>query len=399
LSLQKVTIVGAGITGMFVAYYLRKAGYDVTLVDRDSVGREASVYNAGLITPSFAPAPQFSRWGLLKAVLVGSGPLYISPREILSHSSWYRIASRKALSGFEGPVLKLGQKSLELYREFFESEDIRADIVRGVLGLYRYRTDAEAFCKQFGGELLEPGAIRQMGFRGLDGGVLLESEYSVNPSKMFNELRQRLSKLGANLLLGKDAGLELGKPRAECLVDGVPIESDLIVVAAGSWTQGLLSEGRFQSQVLPARGLVLIYDTKGRVVAPKPVLLEDYGVAVVQHDQNTLRVTSFFEMVGFKRGFSDSRKRWLADIVGKHVTDVRGLQLLEEGVGFRPCTPDQFPVVGKLPSHENLYVATGNCRLGLTLAPATACLLRSEIEGSEFMEEIKRLVSPARFSG
>lgn len=382
---------------MFVAYYLRKSDYDVTVVDRDPVGREASVFNAGLLTPSFAPAPRFSKWGLLEAVITGSGPLYISPREILSHAPWYAIASKRALSGFEGPILKLGQKSLELYREFFETEKIAADIVRGVLGLYRSRVDAEVFSKRFGGELLRSEEIANMGFRDLEGGVLLKSEYSVNPSKMFSEMRKKLLEMGVDFVLGKEARLDLRKPTPECLIDGSPIGSDLIIVAAGSWTRGLFSKERIQPQVLPARGLALVYDTEGRVVVPKPTLLEDYGIGVIQHDRNTLRVTSFFEMVGFKKEFSEGRRKWLVNIVGKHVTDIRNLRLVEEGVGFRPCTPDQFPVVGRLPNYENLYVATGNCRLGLTFAPATALLLKSVIEGSEFMEELKQLSRPARF--
>ena len=383
---------------MFVAYYLRKDGYDVTLVDRDSVGREASVFNAGLLTPSFAPTPQFSRTSLLRAILYASGPLYISPRQILSHPSWYRIASRKALSGFEEPILRLGQKSLELYRDFFESEGIDADIVKGVLGLYRSQADADAFCRKFGGALVTPDEIHRMGFRGMEGGVMLGSEYSVNPAKLFSAMRQRLRGMGVEIALGKEAGLKFEGARAFCMVDGDPVRADTVVVSAGSWTQTLLSPTGFNPQVVPARGLVQIYDTGGRSAVTKPVLLEDYGIGVVQHDETTLRVTSFFEMVGLNRRFGENRKRWLADVMSKHVADLSKFKLVDEGVGFRPCTPDQFPVVGRVSGYENVFVASGNCRLGVTLAPATAHLLKSVIEGTELMEDIKRLASPARFS-
>jgi len=58
------------------------------------------------------------------------------------------------------------------------------------------------------------------------------------------------------------------------------------------------------------------------------------------------------------------------------------VRIVEEGVGFRPCTPDQRPVIGVVPGYENAYIASGNCRLGVTLAPATASILRSMIVGT-----------------
>src|SRR5213594_1371156 len=90
-------------------------------------------------------------------------------------------------------------------------------------------------------------------------------------------------------------------------------------------------------------------------------------------------------------------KKRLVDIVSRHVTDLSKLRLVEEGIGFRPCTPDQFSVIGRVPYYENLYVASGNCRLGVTLAPASAYILRSIIRGEDCLDEIKPLLSPERF--
>jgi len=100
---------------------------------------------------------------------------------------------------------------------------------------------------------------------------------------------------------------------------------------------------------------------------------------------NTMRLRSglpgFFEIVGFRTGFSEARKKWLLDRFNKHVTKSDQVRIVEEGVGFRPCTPDQRPVIGLVPGYGNAYIASGNCRLGVTLAPATASILRSMIVG------------------
>jgi len=72
--------------------------------------------------------------------------------------------------------------------------------------------------------------------------------------------------------------------------------------------------------------------------------------------------------------------------------------VVDEGIGFRPCTPDQFPLVGAIPGCDNAFVASGNCRLGVTLAPATAFLIRSMIAGRDYLDELKPSLSPARFA-
>ncbi len=72
--------------------------------------------------------------------------------------------------------------------------------------------------------------------------------------------------------------------------------------------------------------------------------------------------------------------------------------MLDEGIGFRPCTPDQFPLVGTIPGCENAYVASGNCRLGITLAPSTAFVIRSMIVGKKYLDELKSSLNPARFA-
>ncbi len=71
------------------------------------------------------------------------------------------------------------------------------------------------------------------------------------------------------------------------------------------------------------------------------------------------------------------------------------------GKRFRPCTPNMLPVVGELPGSKNIYLATGHCRLGVTLAPVTAELILSRLQGarSELPVDVVEIVSPRRFIG
>ena len=51
-----MAIIGGGVIGCAIAYYLRKLGADVTLVERGEIGSQASSAAAGLLAP-LGPLP------------------------------------------------------------------------------------------------------------------------------------------------------------------------------------------------------------------------------------------------------------------------------------------------------------------------------------------------------
>jgi len=397
---MRVAILGGGVTGLFTAYYLRKDSHEVTVIERDTAVKEASVYNAGLLTPSFAPTPQLGLGMLLSSTIMRRGALYFSLGQVLRDPLWYWKSLRKGLTGFEEKTIKFGNASLELYHEFFKAENLDPDMIPGVLGLYAKAEDAKSFAERFGGRFVGKSEIDQLGLHGLNGGVDLGGEISINPRKLVAQLSERVSKMGVQMITGKEAGLERdpnSSSRAVALIDGQHVECDKIIVTAGSWTRPLCAKLHYDAKILPASGLAMIFDTGGRTLVKRPLLLEDYGVAIAQHNESMLRVTSFFEMVGFKKEYGASRRKWLFDVTRKHVIDLSSLKVIDEGIGFRPCTPDQFPLVGAIPGYENAFVASGNCRLGVTLAPATAYMIKSMLSGQNYLEELRPSMSPSRF--
>jgi glycine/D-amino acid oxidase-like deaminating enzyme len=122
-------------------------------------------------------------------------------------------------------------------------------------------------------------------------------------------------------------------------------------------------------------------------------------VTITQHDKDTVRLTSFFELGGFDPRFSRSRRDWLVETVTSHLSRPRKLELSETGVGYRPCTPDQLPVVGRIPRCENGYILTGSCRKGMALAPALSQMLMScaLASGGGVDEPLLRALDPERF--
>jgi D-amino-acid dehydrogenase len=380
----KVVVIGGGVTGMFSAYYLLKDGHEVTVVDENAESVPTSVFNAGLIMPSAGALPTIGLPTILSPYVGRTGPVYISLGEVVRNLGWFRVGLRKGLHGFEEALTGLGARSLALYSEFFDEVDVDVDHLKGIVSLYKDREHAKHAASISKARFVDADEVSKMGFRNLGGGAYLEDESSINPFKLFEALRGQLHKMGADMVLGRRAEIsaDVGHVRSVAAGDRT-ITGDQYLIAAGSWSREISKALGYDMPLLPARGMAMIFDTGGREIVSVSALLEDDGVGVTQHNADTLRLTSFFDMVGFNGDFSDHRREWFLERAKQYITKFEGLRLSSSGVGFRPCTPDQLPIIGPVPRYDNLLVATGNCRLGVTLAPATADMIRSMIRSRD----------------
>jgi len=94
----KIHIVGAGIVGLCTAWYLKKAGCEVTIIDRNDISDGTSFGNAGMIVPShFVPmaTPGVISKGL-KWMLNSKSPFYIKPRLNVDLMQWLWHFSRSS---------------------------------------------------------------------------------------------------------------------------------------------------------------------------------------------------------------------------------------------------------------------------------------------------------------
>jgi D-amino-acid dehydrogenase len=260
---------------------------------------------------------------------------------------------------------------------------------RGIVGLFKDPKLTIEAARNLNGRLIDEKDVLRIGVKGYSSGVLFEDDISVNPRKLFDGLRRILSDRGVEFKRCENSRLVVSGATtiSYAMADLERVSGEIYVVASGAWTKDICRPLGYNPQILPARGLVMLIQTGGARIVENAVFLEDYGIDMVQNDIDTFRMSSFFELVGFRSGFDDSRKKWLFRTATEHLIAADKLKSseVETGVGFRPCTPDQIPVIGKMPGYENAYVASGNCRLGMTLAPVTGLMIRSLIHGDPWM--------------
>lgn len=395
---MKVAVIGGGITGAFATYYLLKKGHDVVLFDYEPIkGVRTSVYNAG----SIAAPPSFTSTGVSKVVsaYIGKrGPVYASLEQILRHPVWYSRALRAGANPYNDLITAMSVTSLALYDLFFEAERADVDNVKGGLKLYATAESAEKKVKVLNGRFVSSTEANQIGFKGFGGGVFYENR-RVDPHALFTFIRRRVQEMGATFVTEGEAHISAKAGVVEKVEAGSrQIVADAYVLSAGAWSNRLCGPLSYDPRIMPARGLVMLYDTGGKRVFDYAATLEDEGIVLVQHTNLVLRLTGYFELVGFESKYEKEREDWLLSSTRDHMTREASLKLIEKGVGLRPCTPDQLPLVGKIPRSPNAYIATGCCRKGMTIAPLVGSLITSMVSGEETDPELTRKLDPSRYA-
>ena len=191
-----------------------------------------------------------------------------------------------------------------------------------------------------------------------------------------DSLRRALSSAGVDL--------EVVRAELEIASDGsarVPgIRSDLVLVAAAAGSAHLMRAAGHRAPLIAERGYhIRARDFDWPADLP-PIVFEDRGLIVTRFC-HSLQVASFVEF-GSSDAPPDERK-WKR--LERHAEEL-GLPMrgpFERWMGARPTLPDYLPAIGRSEHCHNLFYAFGHQHLGLTLAPITAELMRSQIEGAQ----------------
>jgi glycine oxidase len=177
-----------------------------------------------------------------------------------------------------------------------------------------------------------------------------------------------------------------GSQSAAVQVRGRWLECDRVVVCCGAWSGSVAARLRLQSSVVPVRGQILLLKTETPLL--KSVVNVGHRYLMCREDGHTL-VGSCEEEVGFRDGTTDAMLSSLADFAVGLVPGLANATRAGGWSGLRPMTFDGFPMIGRLPDSENVFVAAGHFRSGIHLSPATAVVLADSINGDTPIVDIE----------
>ncbi|APG18513.1 D-amino acid dehydrogenase small subunit [Kosakonia radicincitans DSM 16656] len=400
---MRVVVLGSGVVGVASAWYLRQAGHDVTVIDRQpGPAQETSAGNAGQISPGYA-APWAAPGVPLKAIkwmFQRHAPLAISLDGTSSQLKWMwqmlRNCDARHYAENKGRMVRLAEYSRDCLKLLRETTGIQYEGRQGgTLQLFRTAAQYENATRDIA-VLQDAGVPYQL----LESARLAEVEPALAEvaHKLTGGLRLPNDETGDCQLftqqlasMAEQAGVvfRFNTPVDRLLYEGENIygvkcgeevvKADAYVMAFGSWSTGLL-KGIVDIPVYPLKGYSLTIPVAQEDGAPVSTILDEtYKIAITRFDKR-IRVGGMAEIVGFNTELLQPRRETLEMVVRDLFPRGGRVEDATFWTGLRPMTPDGTPVVGRTP-YKNLWLNTGHGTLGWTMACGSGQLLSDLMSG------------------
>ncbi|MEC3981173.1 NAD(P)/FAD-dependent oxidoreductase [Amycolatopsis sp. H20-H5] len=347
---MRVLVIGTGIAGTSTAFHLARRGVEVVLLARDQPGK-ATAAGAGIVSP------WTTRRDEDEYRLAVKGAAHY--REIV------RLLAEEGETGTSFEVMGGMMVSADDTELAGLETKLRDRAVADPLAGAVTRLDSAQARELFPPLAPDLRAVHVEGSGRVDGrrlsAALLASATSRTTTRLVNG--------DAKLLLrgGRVAGAE---------IPGETIEADVVVVATGAWTEELLAPLGVSSGVNPSRGQITHLGLPGVDTARWPVVLPPSSHYLLAFGDSRVVAGATRETgTGFDHRVTAAGQREVLEHALAVAPGLADATLLETRVGFRPATADGLPVIGAVPGHPELLLATGFGPAGLTIGPYTGSLV------------------------
>ena len=340
-----ILILGGGLMGLAVAHQLARRGQAVVLLSRRR-SEAAGFVAAGMLAPHAE--------GLSGALLqLGQASLARVP-------AW--VAQIEADSG-----LSCGLRNCGIVVPFLTAEERD-----------RYPTVAWGLSLDRPGLELEVPGIGSAWQAGL---LFAQDGQIDNRRQLMRALERACARLDVQFQEGSEVQELLKGPSGE-------LEAVRVLTAEGEaltlpCRQAVLAGGAWSAQLLPELPVVPVKGQMLSLQAPKGALervVFGPGTYLVPREDGLLVVGATSEAeAGFAEGLTPTGQRTLQEGIASLLPVANHWPPMERWWGFRPCTPDEGPLLGTS-GIPGLWLATGHHRNGVLLAAITAELLSQRIK-------------------
>ena len=351
-----VVVIGAGVVGCSVAYYLAREGVSVTLLEREAIGSGASAHATGslsLLGAEFSPGASFE---MARA----------------SYSEFQQVVPElEAATGMD--LLYQRRPSLRL-----ALDDEEADLIKSLMVWQQPHVSMHWIGAQ------EVRAIEPRLSPSIIGAVYEDESAQLDSYRLNLALARAAELKGADLLYREVIGLVT----SGTTVTGVrtaagDIHCAAVVVAAGTWSRVFTQWLGFPVPVRPMKGERLLLNYPGE---PLPVLISS------PKRGHMISRTDGFTSVGSTGGPDyDQKELFWSEEFDRQPTETARLELLRRALdvfpdlgraelvqqlaGSRPLSPDSKPIIGPVPGWKGVLLATGHTTKGIHLGPITGRII------------------------
>ena len=417
-SVMKVVIIGGGIVGLSSAYYLSESGHEVTVVDKTDISGNCSYGNAGYVCPShFVPlaTPGIVKQGL-KWMWNSKSPFYVQPRLNLSLIDWglkfMRSATPEHVERSAIPLRDIAILSQKMYEDWTRLPQFQF--------AYEHKGLLEVFQTEKGGDhakhvmhrahelgltdtvLLDAAALQALEPHTkieAKGAVWFKCDAHLYPNKLMIQLIADLKNKGVRFVLNDEViGFEKSHQQVtQVKTNTQVIDADAVVIAAGSWSRELSALLQLKIPLMPGRGYsVTLEDSPHRLNYPS-VLIEG-RVALTPMDGNKIRFGGTMEITSTHTPPRYQRVQGILDAVKRYYPEFDVPMPTPEHIwyGYRPCSADGLPYLGRTKKWKNVVMATGHAMVGLSLGAGTGKLVSEIVNETSLSMDIAAF-KPERF--
>lgn len=415
---MKCTVIGGGIIGLSSAYFLQESGWDVTIIDKGDLSDNCSYGNAGYVCPShFVPmaTPGIVKQGL-KWMLNAQSPFYVKPRLSMDLIDWglkfIRSANAAHVERSAVPLRDIAVLSKGWYETWLRQPEFDfAYEQKGLLDLFQSEANAlhahhtVEKAKELGldAEYLNADQVQAMEPQtklNIRGAVYFKCDAHLYPNKLMHNLLAYLrSKSNVTFVPGQEVeGIEKeqGKIKRVKTRQGV-YETDMLVIATGSWSREMAALVDVKLPMAAGRGYSITYENAPYKLNHPAILMEG-RVAITPMDGNKIRFGGTMEITSLNAPPDMNRVKGILRSVKNFLPDYDIPLPPKEQVwfGYRPCSADGLPYIGRLKRIDNCILATGHSMLGLSLGAGTGKLV-SELVNEQALSMDITPFAPERF--
>ncbi len=402
---MRVVVLGSGVIGVTSAYYLARAGHEVTVIDRESgPALETSLANAGQISPGYA-APWAAPGVPVKAIkwiFQQHAPLavHLDGSRFQLQWMWQMLrnctAERYALN--KSRMVRLAEYSRNCLQALRAETQIQYEgRTGGTLQVFRTQQQLEGAAKDIA-VLREAGvpfqllssqqlasvepALAAVAHK-LTGGLQLPGDETGDCHLFTTRLAALAENLGVRFRYNVpvDELATVGGKIAGVRCAGELVQADAYVIALGAYSTPLLAS-LVKIPVYPLKGYSITAPISNEAAAPiSTVLDETYKIAITRFDQR-IRVGGMAEIVGFDKRLRAARRATLEMCVNDLFPNGGDTTKASFWMGLRPMTPDGTPIVGRT-SVPNLFLNTGHGTLGWTMSCGSGQLIADLMSGKK----------------
>ncbi len=388
---RDIIIIGGGIVGLTCAYFLNKAGREVTIIDEGNITNSTSFGNAGLLS-AFDKSP-LSYPGVvtntLKLMLKNQSPAIVHPTTDLNVYKWLlkfiinanEKRTNKTMMLFE----KYGEISNRLYKKMQKDDNLDFDFHHdGMLSIFTEEKTYQEKLKKYNFvdekrfKVLDKEEINEYLPSGTDkikGAILFKRNARFDPKRAMSELKRHLEQAGVEFILNEKIDNISFKDSKVSYIhskNGEFYEAEHFIMSTGYQT--LLADIRKKPLMMtPAKGYSITFNMPEESKPKVSTLFNDLFIVMTPRRDN-VRLTSKLE-IGSEN--PNVVKKQIESIKKNFFEYNKEFEMINEEFwsGFRPLTPNDIPLIGRDDEIKNLTYAMGLGWLGMTFAPAVGKII------------------------